>query len=276
MSDKNHLRSFFYDSSAKLQVRLTTWKQYGSNPKPFFSWVREQLVVSPKTRRILDVGCGTGQLLSEIRRMHLYISLTGVDLSLAMVMATKKNVSGISALEGDAEKLPFPGSRFDIVTAIHMLYHVPDQTKALKEMIRVTKKGGTVFITTTDYEIGSGLNKLHYEGLKKLSFPAFMRDTASYLRFAPDHAKQILSTLSVPWTIYLYKNDVLFTGVEPAMAYYQSAMMYRQSLGIDDERISQSKWNELYSFVSQGVAQSINNTGIFRMPGRVIGFKLMI
>jgi ubiquinone/menaquinone biosynthesis C-methylase UbiE len=274
MSDKNHLRTFFYDSATKLKIRITTWKKYGTNQKAFFLWVREMLSLSDKKHRHLDVGCGTGQLLMELHQIYLKLELYGIDISPAMIVETKKNIPDIKILEGDVEKLPFENEYFDSVTAIHVLHHVSNQIQAIKEMIRVIRKSGIIFITTTDYDVGSGLNKLHYEGLKKLGFPQFMRDTSSYLRFTPDHAKQIFNTLSISWTTHVYQNDVVFTDVEPVMAYYQSAMMYRQSYGIDDKRIPREKWNDLYEYVAKGVANTIKIMGSFRMPGRVIGFKL--
>ena len=48
----------------------------------------------------------------------------------------------------DAQSLPFPTARFDAVIANHMLYHVPDRSRALSEMRRVLKPGGRLYAAT--------------------------------------------------------------------------------------------------------------------------------
>jgi ubiquinone/menaquinone biosynthesis C-methylase UbiE len=48
----------------------------------------------------------------------------------------------------DASNLPFADQSFNVVVAMHMLYHVPDQARAIDEMHRVLKPGGTLAVTT--------------------------------------------------------------------------------------------------------------------------------
>lgn len=275
MSDKDHLRSFFYDTAEKLKVRLHTWNTYGQNKTPFFTWIRQEIPLDSGVKTFLDAGCGTGQLLLEAAKVVPDMRLYGIDLSSAMVKETLGRLpGGANVTVGDVEELPFPDCQFDAVTAIHMLYHVPNQVRALAELVRVTKKGGKLFITTTEYDVSSGLNKLHYEGLKKYDFPAFMQDTNSYLRFTPQKARAFLIDLPVHSEECTYTNDVRFPTVESALQYYQSAMMYRQSFGIDDSRIKQEKWELLFKHVRRLVSDSIEKNGFFLMPATVVAFKI--
>lgn len=275
MSDKNHLRSFFYDTAEKLKIRLFTWNEYGQNKTSFFTWIRKGIPLNSATKRFLDVGCGTGQLLAESARALPGLEVSGVDLSPAMVNETRGNLSkDATIVVGDAEALPFSDSRFDAVSAIHMLYHVPHQTEAIKELLRVTKKNGVVFITTTEYDVHSGLNKLHYEGLKKFNFPEFMQDASAYLRFTPERARSLLAGIVGHVDELFYKNDVHFPSVESALSYYQSAMMYRQSLGVDDPRIESHKWELLYSDVKQSIEKKMTENGFFLMPSTVVAFRI--
>jgi ubiquinone/menaquinone biosynthesis C-methylase UbiE len=277
MSDKNHLRTFFYDNTAKLKVRLLTWKKYGTNTVPFLTWIRKNIPIANKTTSLLDVGCGTGQFLKEAVQTFPKLRVSGLDLSPAMVQESKRKLPPKSIIMiGDVESLPFKNNMFDVVTAIHMLYHVPNQKKALLEMMRVTKQGGVIFITTTDYEVSLGLNKLHYEGLKKFEFPSFMQNTVSYLRCTPQKVDRLLNTLHLSSKKHIYQNYVHFPNIKSALSYYQSAMMYRQSHGLDDKRIKLEKWNLLYKYVRDGIALELQRLSYFHMPGKVVGYRIII
>lgn len=56
--------------------------------------------------------------------------------------------ASVRGQEANATELPFPDASFDLVIAMHMLYHVREQDKALAEMHRVLKPGGTLAVTT--------------------------------------------------------------------------------------------------------------------------------
>lgn len=66
----------------------------------------------------------------------------------AVDRCTALDFASIKGVTSDASELPFSDSSFDVVVAMHMLYHVPDQARAIAEMHRVLKPGGTVAVTT--------------------------------------------------------------------------------------------------------------------------------
>ncbi len=108
-------------------------------------------------RRVLDLGCGTGD---DARDMALSVGkdglVVGVDNSQAMVtLANERARSSGLAVEfhvADALKLPFPDGHFDGSRADRSLMHVPDARGALAEMIRVTRPGGPIVIYEVDFE----------------------------------------------------------------------------------------------------------------------------
>jgi SAM-dependent methyltransferase len=55
---------------------------------------------------------------------------------------------GVDALVGDVQELPFDDGEFDVAVANHMLYHVPDLDRALRELVRVLRPGGRLVATT--------------------------------------------------------------------------------------------------------------------------------
>jgi arsenite methyltransferase len=107
---------------------------------------------------ILDIGCGRGLLLLEVAKKIPNGKAIGADLWLGnieyknspqMVLdnATIEGVSGrIEVVTADAQALPFNDKSFDIVMTSLMMHHISDIHKALNEMVRVLKPGGTLVI----------------------------------------------------------------------------------------------------------------------------------
>ena len=91
-------------------------------------------------RDVLEVGCGTGLVLSRIRRFAR--SAKGVDLSPGML--EKAQARGLDVVLGSATALPFEDNQFDVTCSFKVLAHVPEIELALKEMVRVTRPGGIV------------------------------------------------------------------------------------------------------------------------------------
>ena len=115
-------------------------------------FLQKNLQKIPGNPKILDVGCGTGRMLPPIFNLNKKIKYFGVDTSKEMITQLKKkevfkkNKKLISLKIADATKIPFKNDSFDLVFTYHVLWHLPKdiQIKILKEMIRVTKKGGYI------------------------------------------------------------------------------------------------------------------------------------
>jgi ubiquinone/menaquinone biosynthesis C-methylase UbiE len=93
-----------------------------------------------KAVSLLDVGCGTGNILAQIQGEK---ALFGIDLSPQMIEAAKQNLGQkATVVVGDAEKLPWNNSMFDTVCCTFSFHHYPNPLNVLKEMQRVLKPGG--------------------------------------------------------------------------------------------------------------------------------------
>jgi len=97
---------------------------------------------------LLDVGTGPGEFPGRLRAQGHTGRLVGADLSAGMVEQARAHQSGVEFVQANAAALPFADATFDVVTARHMLYHVPDVTAALKEFRRVLKPGGRFLAVT--------------------------------------------------------------------------------------------------------------------------------
>lgn len=89
---------------------------------------------------VLEVGCGTGLVLSRIREFAR--KAQGVDLSPGMLELAQKR--GLDVVLGSATALPFPDDSFDVTCSFKVLAHVPGIQHALGEMARVTRPGGVI------------------------------------------------------------------------------------------------------------------------------------
>jgi len=114
-------------------------------------------VVAAAPRRVLEVGCGWGELAEWIAR-ETRAEVVAVDLSPRMVELARDR--GIDASVADVQALPFEDGTFDLVVAAWMLYHVPDLDRGLAEIARVLRSGGT-FVASTN-------SRFHLHELREL------------------------------------------------------------------------------------------------------------
>lgn len=93
--------------------------------------------------RVLDLGCGTGVVLSELSRKHCAV---GLDRSaLALEFCGKRGLR--SLVLGDGERLPFDSGAFDAIVALDILEHIPDDLAAFAEAYRVLAPGGVLVLS---------------------------------------------------------------------------------------------------------------------------------
>jgi demethylmenaquinone methyltransferase/2-methoxy-6-polyprenyl-1,4-benzoquinol methylase len=100
-------------------------------------------------KSLLDVCCGTGDLIREFMRNNkLSCEFVGIDFSESMIELARKKLPDISTnlIVGDATELPFDNETFDIVSCAFGLRNICNTEKGLKEIIRVCKVGGVVAI----------------------------------------------------------------------------------------------------------------------------------
>jgi ubiquinone/menaquinone biosynthesis C-methylase UbiE len=97
---------------------------------------------------LLDVGCGTGALLSRAQAIAGADQLTGVDLSPSMLAHARAQLPVEVALHSaDAAALPFADASFDVVASCNVFHYIREPVRALTEMVRVVRPGGRIVIT---------------------------------------------------------------------------------------------------------------------------------
>jgi len=97
-------------------------------------------------KKILDVGCGTGNVLKMIHDKYREAQLYGIDISEKMLEKAKAKLQNNADLTlGDSENLPYYNSTFDVIICNDSFHHYPNPEGVLREFNRVLRDGG-IFI----------------------------------------------------------------------------------------------------------------------------------
>lgn len=109
--------------------------------------------------RVLEIGCGRGGFARYLQ--GLGADLVAADFSETAVEVATRILGDLPHCEArviDIQDIPYPDNSFDMIVSLETLEHVPDPFKGLSELVRVTKPGGKLVITTPNYY---GLLGLH-------------------------------------------------------------------------------------------------------------------
>ena len=104
---------------------------------------------------ILDIGTSTGTNLRMLREEG-FINVRGLDSSATAIQFCADKGLG-TVVQGDVCDLPFPAGGFDLVLATDIIEHVEDDQRALAEITRILKPGGTMLITVPAFQSLWGL-----------------------------------------------------------------------------------------------------------------------
>ena len=100
-----------------------------------------------RSARLLDIACGTGGFLAEVKRNYPRLAVTGVDLSAPYLDVARRRLapwSRVSLVEANAEALPIADASVDIVTCVYLFHELPKRARkaVAAEIRRLLKPGG--------------------------------------------------------------------------------------------------------------------------------------
>ena len=106
--------------------------------------LRRRLAQAPEC--VLDIGCGTGEILRRVRDDFAPRRIVGLDLFAGHLRRAPRPV-----VRGDGFLSPFPDATFDLVLVRHLLQALPDPPALLREVRRLLRPGGRVHLLVEDY-----------------------------------------------------------------------------------------------------------------------------
>jgi ubiquinone/menaquinone biosynthesis C-methylase UbiE len=167
----------------------------------------------PGIARLLDIGCGTGEFLREVKRNHPRLAVTGLDLSAPYLAVARRRLrpwSRVRLIEAAAEAMPFAAGEFDIVSCLYLFHELPGSVRraVVAEIGRVLKPGGTLILVDS---LQTG-DEPDYDALLDY-FPI-----AFYEPYYASYLNEDLDRLMRPG----------FTPEERSLAYFSKVVTYRR------------------------------------------------
>lgn len=140
-----------YQNSSNLDIRKNLHKKYSTNPISYTDWIVSHIECFTGCR-ILEVGCGTGDLWENYPELiDTFSELVLTDISKGMVDIVQEKYAGRKNLQIQAVSvldMPFEDHSFDRIIANSMLYHVSEVDLALENVNRVLRDDGVFYATT--------------------------------------------------------------------------------------------------------------------------------
>lgn len=155
--------------------------------------------------RLLDIGCGSGNLIVQIAEKFPHLELVGIDISAEMLKRAKMRANEkqkeIELKEGSVEKLPFSDEYADFIVSTLSLHHWSNPQNAFQEIYRVLKKDGVGLI----FDFRRDSRKFFYGFLTfitKVAVPRPLREVNEPLgsiqsSYTPTEVRKLFSAISI-------------------------------------------------------------------------------
>lgn len=139
-----------YKNANNIDIRISLHEKYSTNPVSWFEWIFKKYPLKAGMK-VLEIGCGNGQLWQKNKSQLPNIELTLSDVSEGMLKDAReqlKDIPNVTYVCQDAHHLNFEDESFDLVIANHVLFYLHDLKQGLSEIKRVLKNDGQFYCST--------------------------------------------------------------------------------------------------------------------------------
>ena len=226
-NDPKYLITEQYRDASNLNARIQIHRRFSTNDYGWPRWLFD-IISAAAGPDVLELGCGPAGLWAQnLGRVPAGWRITLTDFSPGMVAEAQRTLSDAAGRFRfevvDAQEIPFDDASFDTVIANHMLYHVPDQSKALTEIHRVLRPGGRLFASTIGREHMHELDAWGRQfGLAALDGIGLNEMVAG--RFGLETGEAKLASWFQPIMLHRYEDSLRVTEAGPLMAYILSSI----------------------------------------------------
>lgn len=248
-----------YCDASNLDVRAELHRRFSTNTYEWHLWVFDQFELA-ESSCILELGCGPGWLWQKnLDRISTSWEITLSDFSSGMVDEAEQHLKGKGPFQFDvidAQSTTFPDEHFDAVIANHMLYHVPNRPAAIKEMHRVLKPGGQLYVATNGED-----HMREYDALVLQVLPGAETVSRGSKNFSLQNGADQLS----PWfpnvSLHTYEDALVITEAEPLVQYLQSMA---GKMDLDEVKIESFKNLVDAQLKDKGAIHVTKSPGLFK------------
>lgn len=213
-----------YGTQDKLRARIETHRKYTVGQD--LEAAVDAALGLQGGENLLDVGTGPGDFPGRLREGGHTGRLVGLDQSAGMVETASGKHPDVEFLQGDVQNLPFEDATFDVLSARHMLYHVPDIAAALGEFRRVLRPGGRLLAVTNVSDNLQAFRQAMSEATKAVDFDVPNNELSLDLgRFSEKEAPLIeraFGNARVEFT----NSALVFPGPQAVLPYFESTAVF--------------------------------------------------
>jgi SAM-dependent methyltransferase len=118
--------------------------QAGGRPEDYYNQARPEVaaLVPPRCHRVLEVGCGCGELGRLLRRRGHHV--TGIELVPEMAERARRWLDSVVTADVERDGFPFPAASFDALVFADVLEHLVDPWRVLREAVELLAEDGVV------------------------------------------------------------------------------------------------------------------------------------